>query len=79
MERWTLSGDLGYQHIETFKNKDYGVPARLYALQARINLEYRMGKRISLFASGGYGGSRYYTRNATFDKGVLAEGGIILF
>ena len=78
-KRWTLSGDLGYQHIETFKNKDYGLPARLYALQARINLEYRMGKRISLFASGGYGGSRYYTRNATFDKGVLAEGGIILF
>ena len=26
-----ISGDLGYQHIETFKNKDYGIPARLYA------------------------------------------------
>lgn len=30
----TISGDLGYQHIETFKNKDYGIPARLYGLQA---------------------------------------------
>lgn len=77
--RWTLSGDLGYQHIETFKNKNLGFPPRLYALQARINLECRLTDRYALFASGGYGGSRYYTRNATFDKGVLVEGGIILF
>ena len=77
--RWTLSGDLGYQHIETFKNKNFGLPPRLYALQARINLECQLTDRFALFASGGYGGSRYYTRNATFDKGALVEGGIILF
>ena len=55
----TISGDLGYQHIETFKNKDYGIPARLYGLQARLNLEYQITKKFGIFASGGYGGSRY--------------------
>lgn len=75
-----ISGDLGYQHIETFKNKDYmDVPARLYALQARLNLEYRFTKRFGIFATGGYGGSRYYNKNKGYDKGVIAEAGVVLF
>ena len=48
-----ISGDLGYQHIETFKNKDYGIPARLYALQARVNLEYHLTERCGIFIPGG--------------------------
>lgn len=74
-----ISGDLGYQHIETFKNKDYGIPARLYALQARVNLEYRLTDRLGVFLTGGYGGSRYYNKGATYDKGVIVEGGVVLF
>ena len=75
----TISGDLGYQHIETFKNKDYGIPARLYGLQARLNLEYQITKKFGIFATGGYGGSRYYNRDVTYDKGVIAEAGVVLF
>lgn len=30
----SISGDLGYQHIETCSNKDEVIPRRLYALQA---------------------------------------------
>ena len=74
-----ISGDLGYQHVETFKNKDYGFPARLYSLQTRINLEYRLTERLGVFVTGGYGWDRYYNRNANFDKGVIVEGGIVLF
>lgn len=74
-----ISGDLGYQHIETFKNKDHGFPKRLYALQARMNLEYRLNDRMGVFVSGGYGGSRYYDKGKTYDKGVIVEGGIVLF
>ncbi len=48
-----ISGDLGFQHIENFKNKDYGFPARLYALQARVNLEYRLTDRLGIFVTGG--------------------------
>lgn len=76
-ERWFVSGDLGFQHIETFKNKHLGIPARLYALQARLNLEYHPKNLFGLFATVGYGGSRHYNRNITFDKGIILEAGII--
>ena len=74
-----ISGDLGFQHIENFKNKDYGFPARLYALQARVNLEYRLTDRLGIFVTGGYGGSRYYNKGVTYDKGMILEGGVVLF
>lgn len=77
-KRLYISGDLGYQHIETFKNKDHGFPARLYSLQTRLNLEYRLTDRIGLFVTGGYGWDRYYNRSANYDKGVIVEGGIIV-
>lgn len=78
-KRLYVSGDLGFQHIETFKNKNVGYPARLYSLQGRVNLEYRFTDRVGLFVTGGYGWDRYYTRNANYDKGILMEGGIVLF
>lgn len=77
-KRLFISGDLGYQHIETFKNRHYGIPARLYALQARLNLEYHLTERLGVFLTGGYGGSRHYDKGVTYDKGVLVEGGIVL-
>ncbi|WP_294619782.1 hypothetical protein [uncultured Bacteroides sp.] len=74
-----ISGDLGYRHVETFKNKNYGFPARLYSLQSRINLEYRPAKNLGVFVTGGYGWDKYYNRSANFDKGAIVEGGVILF
>lgn len=76
---WFVSGDLGYQHIETFKNKEAGLPPRLYSLQGRINLEYHLTRIVGLFVTGGYGWDRYYTRGGNYDKGILVEGGVILF
>lgn len=78
-ERLHISGDLGYQHIETFKNKNHGYPARLYSLQSRINLEYRLTDYLGIFVTGGYGWDRYYNRSSNYDKGVIVEGGVILF
>lgn len=74
-----ISGDLGYQHAETFRNKDYGFPARLYSLQTRINLEYRLTAKSGVFVTGGYGWDRHYNKNAAFDKGIIVEGGVVLF
>lgn len=74
-----ISGDLGYQHVETFKNKNYGFPARLYSLQTRVNLEYRLTDCIGVFITGGYGWDRYYDRGSNYDKGVIVEGGVVLF
>lgn len=73
----SLSGDLGYQHIEGFKAND--CPSRLYSLQARLNLEYQLTSRFGLFATGGYGINRFYNKNATFEKKPIFEAGIILF
>ena len=61
----SISGDLGYQHIETCSNKDEVIPRRLYALQARANLEYQISKKFSIFATGGYGLTRYYNKSGS--------------
>ena len=67
----SISGDLGYQHIETFDNKDEVIPGRLYALQARANLEYQLTKKFGIFATGGYGLTRFYNKSGNYDKGAI--------
>ncbi|MDR0988186.1 MAG: hypothetical protein LBM06_01815 [Prevotellaceae bacterium] len=76
--RLTLSGDVGYQHLETFR-ATASRPRRFFALQGRVNLEYPLGKQIALLLSGGYGASRAYNRRGFFDPGLLAEAGVVLF
>lgn len=68
-----LSGDLGYFHIENFENEDAETPERMYSLQARINLEYKFKSRISFFASGGYGMTRYYDKNKFYEKNLFSK------
>ena len=75
----SISGDLGYQHIETFDNKDEVIPGRLYALQARANLEYQLTKKFGIFATGGYGLTRFYNKSGNYDIGAIIEAGIVLF
>ena len=75
----SISGDLGYQHIEAFDNKDEVIPKRLYALQARANLEYQFTRKCGIFATGGYGLTRFYNKSSNYDKGAIIEAGIVLF
>ncbi|WP_294629743.1 hypothetical protein [uncultured Bacteroides sp.] len=75
----SISGDLGYQHIETCANKDEIIPKRLYALQARANLEYQFSKKFGIFATGGYGLTRFYQQSGNYDKGAIIEAGVVLF
>ena len=74
-----ISGDLGFYHIETLNNKKEGCPARLYALQPRISLEYHPVKKFGIFVSGGYGWTRTYKGNHSYDNKPVVEAGIILF
>lgn len=74
-----ISADAGFYHIETLNNKHKGYPARLYALQPRLNLEFRITRRIGIFASGGYAWTRQYKHNHTFDQKGTFEAGIVLF
>ncbi|MBR1627009.1 MAG: hypothetical protein IJ681_07680 [Bacteroidales bacterium] len=73
------SSDVGYYHIETFDNADQSTPERLYSLQGRINLEYKINENLSLFTSCGYEFTRYYDRNKFYNKRFLLDVGIILF
>lgn len=74
-----LSADIGYYHIESLDNKNQGFPARLYALEPRISLEYSLTKKFGLFVSGGYGWTRIYKGNQAFDKKMVIEAGMVLF
>lgn len=74
-----LSADIGYYHIESLENKDYGFPTRLYALEPRISLEYSITKKLGFFVSGGYGWTRTYKGNHAFDQKMVFEAGMVLF
>ena len=74
--RWSLSGDLGYYHVETFSKHNNDKPERLYSLQARINADYQISKKFGAFASVGWGVTRYYDRNETYRNRPLVEMGL---
>ena len=76
--RWSLSGDIGYYHVETFSKNNNEKPERLYSLQARINADYQITKRLGVFASVGWGITRYYDHNETYRNRPLAELGLTL-
>ena len=51
----------------------------MYSLQARVNLEYKIRPKFSIFASGGYGMTRYYDKNKFYEKKPIIEIGVVLF
>ena len=74
--KWSLSGDLGYYHVETFSKNNSEKPERLYSLQARLNADYQFSKKFGAFASAGWGLTRYYDRNETYRNRPLVELGL---
>ncbi len=75
-ERWTVSGDLGYAHIESFEEKTRQHPDRLFSLQARLNADYHINRHLGVFASVGYGNTRHYHHNRHFKDELIVEGGL---
>ena len=74
--KWSVSGDVGYYHVETFSKHNSERPERLYSLQVRINADYQFSKKVGAFASVGWGVTRYYDRNETYRNRPLAELGL---
>ena len=75
-----ISADFGYYHIESLNNKDsQGFPARMYALEPRVNLEYSITRKFGIFASGGYGWTRTYKGSHAFDDKGVFEVGMVFF
>ncbi len=74
--RWSVSGDVGFSHIETFMQNSDTKPDRLYSLQARANVDFKINDRLGAFASVGYGTTRYYTHNKTYRNRMIWEAGL---
>ncbi|MBQ8657370.1 MAG: DUF3943 domain-containing protein [Prevotella sp.] len=76
--RWSLSGDVGFYHIETFADHESDNPQRLYSLQARLNVDYQISKHIGAFGSVGWGDTRYYHHATRYRSRPLFELGITI-
>lgn len=72
----SLSGDLGFFHIETFEEHSTDGPERLYSLEARLNIDYQLSKKWGVFGTVGYGDTRYYSHNERFRNRMIGEVGL---
>ena len=75
--RLSLSGDIGYYHIETFRD-EADKPERLYSLQAHLNADYQLNRYLGLYGSVGYGDTRYYAHNRHYKNGLVAQMGLTM-
>lgn len=73
--KFSLSGDLGFYHVESFQEHSQDKPERLYSLQARINADYQLGRYTSAFASVGYGDTHCY-HGGRYRRRAIVEAGL---
>lgn len=74
--RWTISADAGFFHIETFQHNTDKGPERLYSLQVRANVDYKLSRHTGLFATVGYGDTRRYSHNRKYRDRMIFEAGL---
>ena len=74
--RLSVSGDVGFAHIETFEENSTETPERLYSLEGRVNLDYQLSNKIGVFGTIGYGNTRYYSHNESFRHRLIGEVGL---
>lgn len=74
--RWSISGDVGYYHVETFEEHSSAKPQRLYSIQFRMNADYRLNRYMGLFATIGYGDTRYYSNSHRYRNRLIGEAGL---
>lgn len=76
--RWSVSGDVGYYHVETFEKYSDDRPERLYSLQARVSIDCQLGRTLGAFVTAGYGDTRYYHRSRRYRERAIVEAGLSL-
>ncbi|MBO4906897.1 MAG: DUF3943 domain-containing protein [Bacteroidaceae bacterium] len=74
--RLSLSGDVGFFHVETFQQHSTSSPERLYSLEGRLNIDFQLSKKYGVFGSLGYGDTRYYSHNTSFRHRMIGEVGL---
>ena len=76
--RWSVSGDVGFFHIDTFQQNSATKPERLYSLQVRANVDCQINRTLSAFASVGYGDTRYYYHQHKYRSRPVFEAGLAI-
>lgn len=76
--RLTVSGDVGFYHVETFEPDSGDKPERLYSLQARLNIDWQINRTIGAFVTAGYGDTRYYHHSRRYRDRAIVETGLSL-
>lgn len=74
--RWSLSGDIGYYHIETFQENSITSPERLFSLQAHLNADYQLTRHLGAYASVGWGDTRYYNHFRSYRSRPVVQLGL---
>ena len=77
LPRLTLSGDVGIANV-TVLRKGTDAP-NMFSLEARMNVEYEVHPKASLFATAGYTSTRYASDGKLFKNKPLFELGVALF
>lgn len=74
--RWSVSGDLGFHHVETFKKNSADGPKRLYSLQGLLNVDYQINPTVGAFVSAGYGTTRFYGSHHNYRTRPILQAGL---
>jgi hypothetical protein len=77
LPRLTLSGDVGIADVAVLR-KGTDAP-NMFSLEARMNVEYEVHSKVSLFATVGYSSTRYVSDGKQFRHKPLFELGVALF
>lgn len=77
LPRLTLSGDVGIADVAVLR-KETDAP-NMFSLEARMNVEYEVHPKASLFATAGYTSTRYVSDGKLFKNKPLFELGVALF
>lgn len=72
-----LSIDGSFGHIETFADTQSRYPKRLYQLQGRASIEYKINEHLGIFISGGYGSNLHYGGTKAHCYGPIFEIGTV--
>jgi len=74
----SLSGDVGFYHIETFQQNSSSKPERLHSFQLHANADWQLTPLLGIYGSVGYGDTHYYSHNELYRKGFVAHLGLTL-
>lgn len=77
LPRLTFSGDIGIADVAVLR-KGTDAP-NMFSLEARMNVEYEVHPKASLFATAGYTSTRYVSDGKLFKNKPLLELGVALF